>query len=101
MAHTTRFLGVAATILALLSPPAQAEPVKCQKTIVSQLKKFKKVFLKAHEKCLDADNIGKIAGPCPDAAVTTKLQGLDLKIIAKVSGGCEPSDPAALGYSAN
>src|SRR5438093_247406 len=39
--------------LALAAPPASADPAKCQKTLLTGLRKYKKTYLKkAWEKCL-------------------------------------------------
>jgi hypothetical protein len=75
---------------------AQADPVKCEKGILGQLLKFKKVILKTHEKCLDNENLSKIPGPCPDATASLKITSTDGKVDSKIVGSCpDPSDIAA------
>ena len=67
----------AATVMigALVSTvPARADSVGCQKTIATQLRKFKKVYLKANIKCLKKENDGAIPGPCPDSETLLKIQ---------------------------
>ena len=61
--------------LALVTP-AHADPAKCQKTLLAGLRKYKKTYAKkAWEKCLDAENVGNIPGPCPDTAPITTAVG--------------------------
>ena len=84
---------VAYTTLGLLavagaSSPVHADPVKCQKTVVKQLAKLKKTYLKLHEKCWDAVNVGKISGDCLDAKSGLKLSGAVLKVREKVAKDC-------------
>src|SRR5262245_1645238 len=100
MAHVLRLVG-AATVLLVLSGPAHADPVKCQKTVIPSLLKYKKAYLKAHLKCLDAENVGKILGPCPDARAQLKIQTTNQKVVAKIAGACTMADLASLGYPAN
>ena len=100
MAHFVRLVG-AATVLLVLSGPAHADPAKCQKTVIPSLLKFKKAYLKAHLKCLDAENVGKIPGPCPDARAQLKVQTVNQKVVAKIAGACTMPDLATLGYPAN
>jgi hypothetical protein len=97
MSRVRRLVSLAAG-LALFAVPAHADPAKCEKTLVTSLLKFKKTFLKVHAKCLDAENAGKIPGPCPDQAGLDKLSGVSLKISGRVSGACVAGDPATLGY---
>jgi hypothetical protein len=85
--------------LFLLAAPAQAEPAKCEKTIITSLLRFKKTFLKAHAKCLDAQNAGKVTGPCPDAAANLKIQTTNQKIVEKITAACIAGDLATLGYT--
>ena len=84
--------------VALLAPPAHADPVKCQKTILGSLLKYKKIVLKTHEKCLDNENVGKAPGPCPDATASLKITTTDMKADEKITSGCaDPNDVA--GYA--
>jgi hypothetical protein len=78
--------------------PAGAEPVKCQKTIVQQLAKVKKQVLKRTEKCIDNQNVGKIAGPCPDADALLKIQTARDKAVAKIALNCPDPDRTTLGF---
>lgn len=97
MSHALRFVGAAAVLL-LVSVPAHADPAKCQKTVITSLLKFKKTHLKAHVKCLDAQNVGKISGPCPDARAQLKIQTVNQKVVLKIAAVCTMSDLSTLGY---
>jgi hypothetical protein len=93
------FVGTTALGLAMFAPArALADPVVCQKQIAGTLRKFKKVHLKSHVKCLDAQNAGKISGPCPDALATFKVQTVSQKATAKIAAACTLADVAALGF---
>ncbi len=89
-----------AIVLAGLAPQAAAEPVACQKNIVKSLLKLKKTYLKKVAKCLDNQNLGKIAGPCPDAATALKVQTTRDKVIAKIAASCPDPDLSTLGFAA-
>jgi hypothetical protein len=89
---------VAMLVAAVLAAgPALADTAKCQKLVASQLAKLAKGTAKAYEKCLDADNLGKIPGPCPDAATQLKVQTLTAKVATKLGTVCTLSDLAAIG----
>lgn len=92
-----RPLSLALLLFALSTGAAQADPAKCQKLIGSQLLKLTKTALKSYGKCLDAENIGKISGPCPDAAAQLKVQTIRDKVVAKIGASCTPADLTALG----
>jgi hypothetical protein len=96
-----RVLGVLLTVLVV--GPVYADPVVCQKQIAGQLRKYKKIFLKAHVKCLDAENVGKaISGPsCPDAVANFKIQTTNDKVATKIATACSMADIAALGFLAD
>jgi len=96
MSH--QIVGITLLGAALSAAPAHADPVACQKAIVTGLRTFKKTYLKRHEKCLDAENLGKISGPCPDAVAQLKINTIGDKVVAKIATVCAPGDPAALGY---
>ena len=54
---------LAITLLAGTTGPALAgtDPnVLCHRTVVKQLEKYKKTYLKLHQKCLDKENLGTI-----------------------------------------
>src|SRR5712692_7790735 len=85
--------------LALAAPPTSADPAKCQKTLLAGLRKYKKTYLKANEKCLDAENLGKIMGPCPDVPAQVKIGDTAGKINPKIDAACAPSDLSMLGYA--
>jgi hypothetical protein len=100
MSHTIRLLvGVCASVL--LASTAESEPVKCQSTIVKELAKLKKQVLKRTEKCIDNQNVGKIPGPCPDAAALLKIQTARDKAIAKIALLCPDPDRTTLGFPNN
>ena len=77
---------------------AAAEPMKCQKGIIRGMLKLKKTYLKKTAKCVDNQNVGKIAGPCPDAATALKIQQARDKVIAKIATSCPDPDLATLGF---
>jgi hypothetical protein len=97
---TRSILRLGTVLLALtLTAPAHADPVKCQKTLLAGLRKYKKTYLKANEKCLDAENEGKISGPCPDVNAQVKIGSAVTKINPKIDAACLPADLATLGYA--
>lgn len=96
MTRSRVLLGLALAVV--VAAPAHADPAKCRKTILSQLRKFKKVYLKSQQKCLDAENVGKIAGPCPDSAAIFKIQNANQKVVDKIAATCSSADIAAIGY---
>jgi hypothetical protein len=101
MSHSRIMLAVvAATVASLMSVPAHADPVKCQKSIIKGLAKYKKTYLTAYRKCLDKENLGKIPGPCPDATTLLKINKVGDKVVLKVADNCAPGDTATLGYPA-
>lgn len=95
MSRVTALAGLLTLALVL---PAHADPVKCQKAIAQQLLKFKKTHLKAHAKCLDAENVNKLPGPCPDTAAQRRIQIVSQKATAKLAIACSMADIAALGF---
>ncbi|HLY38079.1 MAG TPA: hypothetical protein VKU61_08590 [Candidatus Binatia bacterium] len=96
------WLRIAAAILAVtFAAPAYADTAKCEKTLLSGLRKYKKTYLKAFEKCLDAENEGKISGTppvCPDTAAQVKIGTAASKINVKIDAACAPADLSGLGY---
>jgi hypothetical protein len=93
---------VGALVAIALAAPAQADPAKCQKKLLSGLAKYKKTYLKAFEKCLDGENEGKITGTppvCPDVKAQVKISTAASKINAKVDAACLPGDLTTAGYS--
>ncbi len=89
------------TILLMSAGVGRADPVNCQKQIVKNLLKFKKTYLKAFGKCTDAENLGKIPGPCPDAAAQLKIQTVQTKVGAKIAASCPDPDRTTLGFAGN
>lgn len=98
--RTTTVAVSAAILLIAAATAARAEPVNCQKQIVKQLAKLKKAHVKATAKCLDAENIGKIPGPCPDTATQLKIQKARTKVVATIGVACPDPDRATLGFPA-
>jgi hypothetical protein len=104
---STRFvrrLVVAAAAMAMSTAtfgPAKADPASCRTKIVKQMYRFKKVYLKSHEKCLEKENIGKISGPCPDPVAQLKVQKVNSKVVEAISARCTMADIAALGFPAD
>ena len=95
-AHIAAVVTIA--ILGISSHPAGADPAGCQKQIINQLFKFKKVFLKMRVKCLDKQNFLKIEGPCPDDVATAKTAATLVKLKERVATRCTAGDLVALGY---
>ena len=88
--------------LALAVPtPVRADPASCQTAIARQLARYKRVYLKAHFRCLRLDNVGRISGPCPDAAALLKIQTTNDTVAAAVADACTMADLAALGFPNN
>jgi hypothetical protein len=79
---------------------AAADAVSCQKAIAKQYAGLVKKTLKDTAKCLDKDNAGTLAGPCPDAVTAAKLSILQTKIESKVAAACTMADASALGFGA-
>jgi len=98
-----RSLRIVATALValVLASPVHADTAKCEKTLLSGLRKYKKTYLKAFEKCLDAENEGKISGTppvCPDTGAQVKIGTAASKINLKIDSACAPADLSGLGY---
>jgi hypothetical protein len=94
---------LALALTPLFAAPAQADLAKCQKSVVTTLRKFKKTYLKANEKCLDAQNIGKIPGPCTDAGTQLKIQTTRQKVSDTIGANCTLVDlisgfPSGCGF---
>jgi hypothetical protein len=98
MSRVVRLAGLSAGLL-LLAASAHADPAKCEKTLITGLLKFKKTFLKVHAKCLDAENAGKIPGPCLDPQGALKLSGVSAKVSTKITNACVAGDLSTLGYT--
>ncbi len=96
---TTRIVALAALAL-MVAGPAGAEPANCQKQVVKQLMKLKKISVKATAKCLDSQNLNKISGPCPDAATQLKVQKVRTKVVTTIATACPDPDRATLGFPA-
>jgi hypothetical protein len=98
---TMRGLAAMATLAAALVVPelASADTVECQKTLVTQLQRFKKAVLVRNLKCVDLQNVGKIGGPCPDLTAAAKIQVIANKVRDKIGLSCTPADVAALGFT--
>jgi hypothetical protein len=96
------FVVAAATVATVAAAPvthATTDPTAlCQKTIVQQLLKYEKTYLKSHIKCVDGENKGTIAGPCPDAAAALKIQIANSKVAAKIAQKCTLAQITSLGY---
>lgn len=98
MSHTGRFAALAVGLF-LVAVPAHADPAKCEKTLITGLLKFKKTVLKVYAKCLDAENAGKIPGPCLDPTGQLKLDGVTAKVSSKITAACVAGDLTTLGYT--
>ena len=94
----SRHLIAAGTATLLFVTAAHADPANCQKQIVKNLLKFKKTYLKQVAKCVDKENIGTLAGPCPDSATQLKIDAVEAKVRAKIELSCTMADLATLGF---
>jgi hypothetical protein len=97
-----RFLLVLSIGLAISwEQPASADPAVCHKTIAKQLQRFKKKQVRSLSKCLDKENAGKIAGPCPDPTTQIKLDSIADSVTEKIAASCSMADLSALGFASN
>jgi hypothetical protein len=101
MRFTRLFVAAAIAMAMAAARPAAADSVSCQAKIVKQMYKFKKIYLKAHQKCLEKENLGKILGPCPDAAAQLKIQKINSRVVTAISKACTMADIAALGFGSD
>src|SRR5213594_504719 len=98
MWHSMRLIaavGTALVALATTTAPARADSVTCQNTVVKQLFKFKRTYLKKNERCLGKENKLAIPGPCPDTDTQTKIAETDSKVTATIAANCTMPDIAA------
>lgn len=93
-----RMRGVIVLLAVAMVSPARAEPVACQKAIAKRFSALSKQTLVGLTKCLDRENAGTVAGPCPDPATASKLLLERDKAVVAIPGICEVSDVAALGF---
>jgi hypothetical protein len=102
MTRLNRFVSVLVATLALslftFGAAAQADTASCHSTLVKQLRKFKKIHLKQHIKCLKLENRQVIPGPCPDSEAQAKIDATKLKVEAAIAAKCTPADLAALEF---
>lgn len=98
MVRSIHMATIGAVMSVVIAGPAHADPVKCQKAIVTQMLKLKKAHLKAHEKCLDAKNDGKFQGSCPDAVANLKIQKVSAKVDTVLATNCTMLDLATLDF---
>jgi hypothetical protein len=78
--------------------PAAAKPVACQRAIAKNFARLAKKTLVGLARCLDKENAGTVAGPCPDPTTAAKLQLQRDKAVFAIPSGCEVGDVAALGF---
>jgi hypothetical protein len=99
MSRPQTFVGVAAIALLVLALPAlaAADPVTCQRQMARQLLKYGKTLVAVQVKCLNKENLGKIPGPCPDAAAQLKIQRVQQRALDRIALACTLADAAALG----
>jgi hypothetical protein len=102
MSSSKPFLVAAAAVVAVatatVAHPTTDPTALCQKTIVQQLLKYEKTYLKSHIKCLDNQNKGVTPGPCPDANAALKIQLSNSKVRAKITQKCTLAQITSLGY---
>jgi hypothetical protein len=77
---------------------ALADPVKCQKTIVQQLARFKGTKLVKEAMCLDKENKGKIPGPCPDPLTQLRIATINQKVVDSIAKFCTIAEIQGLGF---
>jgi len=90
-----------ALLALVIAGPAHAttDPLAlCHKTIVQQLLKYEKTYLKMHVKCIDNENKGTIPGPCPDATAAAKISLANSKVRAKIAQKCTLAQITTLGF---
>ncbi len=92
---------VALAFVFAIPETARGDAESCQRRIVRQLLRFKKKYVRAHTRCLDLDNTGRISGPCPDITAQLKIQRVNEAVVAKIAVSCTMADLAALGYPAD
>jgi hypothetical protein len=90
---------IALGITAIVASGALADPVVCEKQMVKQLAKLKKVAAKAIGRCVDKENKGTIPGPCPDLVADAKIQKTRDKARDVIALNCSLTDMAALEFS--
>jgi len=92
---------LALLITAVAGSAAFADPVLCEKQMVTQLAKLKKVAAKALGKCIDKDNKGALVptDACPDVATQAKIQKTRDKVREVIGADCSLADIAALGFT--
>jgi hypothetical protein len=91
---------VAAAFFTLSTGAYAADP--CQTAIVKSLAKYKKVYLKSHQKCLDKENKLLIAeGSCPDALAGLAIAKANEAVKAKIAKVCTLAQIQTLGYRAD
>lgn len=89
---TKRVALLAATaMLAALAGSAQAEEIKCRRTIAKATSKYEQTRLKALQKCQDALLNGKVPS-CPDTKANEKIAGAAQKLNDDITGDCEDAD---------
>jgi hypothetical protein len=91
-------------LLGMSAAPALAatDPnVLCHRTVVKQLEKYKKTYLKLHQKCLDKENLGKIPD-CSDQGLdsvsASKLALANQKVAAAIAKKCQMANLTAVGF---
>jgi hypothetical protein len=86
------FLGSAGFTAAATDPN-----VLCQKTVVKQLEKYKKTYLKLYQKCLDKQNRNLIES-CLDSVSDAKLALTNSKVAANIAKKCQMANLTTVGY---
>ena len=92
-------VGIALVGATYVPPACAVDPnVVCHKTVVRQLERYKRAYLKKLERCLDLENEGKVSD-CPDAVTATKLAATNSKVAAAIAKKCTlASLDDALGF---
>ena len=69
-----RMLGAVAASILLMTATADAT-VKCRATVIKESAKITGAVAKLMQQCEEGVRLGKVVGPCPDAATATKITG--------------------------
>src|SRR5687768_16296155 len=82
-------VGIALLSATYVPAVAAVDPnVVCHNTVVRQLEKYKRAYLKKLERCLDFENQGKLSGHRPDVVTATKLAAINTKVAAAIAKNC-------------
>ncbi len=89
---------VALTGVAMLfaAGSAQADELKCRRTIAKSTAKFESAKLKTLQKCEDGRLKGTVTGTCPDTKASEKISGAATKLSDAIVKDCDAASVAAI-----